>query len=302
MTDIVVERAGASTGEASSSGEPRALPQIETAAREPRKIVHRTRGSKHGPIIRLVSPGDVGELIKPFVFLDLFEMDRAGGGGFGWHPHSGIATLTVLIEGAARYEETTGVKGVLPPGGVEWMRAGNGVWHTGGPGDAGRVLGFQLWVALPPELENGPAASHYVQPDDVPVEGPARVILGRHGAAVSPIAAPPTMNYLVVTLKAGERWTYQPPAGHAVAWIALHQGTVLTPAPVSKGELAVFEASDDAIDFVAEGDTAFVLGSAIPHEHDLVLGRHSVHTSADALSKGVAEIRRIGERELGIRY
>jgi hypothetical protein len=43
--------------------------------------------------------------------------------GFGWHPHSGIATVTVMLEGAVRYAETTGNDGVLPPGGVEWMRA-----------------------------------------------------------------------------------------------------------------------------------------------------------------------------------
>jgi hypothetical protein len=37
---------------------------------EARAIVHRTRGSAHGPITRLVSPGDLGEFLKPFVFLD----------------------------------------------------------------------------------------------------------------------------------------------------------------------------------------------------------------------------------------
>ena len=57
------------------------------------------------------------------------------------------------------------------------MRAGNGVWHTGRRGP-GAVRGFQLWVALPPELENGPTASHYARPDEIPTVGPARVILG----------------------------------------------------------------------------------------------------------------------------
>jgi hypothetical protein len=42
-----------------------------------RRVVHRARGSSHGPITRLVSPSDLGELIKPFVFLD---HSRAGGG------------------------------------------------------------------------------------------------------------------------------------------------------------------------------------------------------------------------------
>jgi len=32
------------------------------------------------------------------------------------------------------------------------------------------------------------------------------------------------------------------------------------------------------------------LGSAVPHNHPLVLGSHSVHTSREALAKGVAGI------------
>jgi hypothetical protein len=47
-------------------------------ATPPRKIARRTRGSRHGPITRLMSPGDLGQLLKPFVFLDLFERDTAG--------------------------------------------------------------------------------------------------------------------------------------------------------------------------------------------------------------------------------
>src|SRR5262249_51184167 len=152
---------------------------------------------------------------------------------FGWHPHSGIATVTVMLEGSVRFAETTGRDGVLPNGGVEWMRAGNGVWHTGAP-EPGRMQAFQLWVALPPELENAANASQYLMPKDVPVEGPARVILGTYGDATSPIAAPP-MTYLAVSLKAGERWTYDPPAGHSVAWVAVHEGVLRTPAPVFPG-------------------------------------------------------------------
>jgi redox-sensitive bicupin YhaK (pirin superfamily) len=93
----------------------------------PRSIVHKTRGRAHGAIVRLVSPSDIGELIKPFVFLDYFEGDPAQAPAFGFHPHSGIATLTLLLNGQLWYEETTGVKGVIEPGGVEWMRAGGGV-------------------------------------------------------------------------------------------------------------------------------------------------------------------------------
>jgi redox-sensitive bicupin YhaK (pirin superfamily) len=64
-----------------------------------RRIVHRTRGSSHGPITRLASPSDVGQMIKPFVFLDYFEIDPKRSPAIGFHPHSGIATGTVVLEG-----------------------------------------------------------------------------------------------------------------------------------------------------------------------------------------------------------
>jgi redox-sensitive bicupin YhaK (pirin superfamily) len=263
-----------------------------------REIIHRTRGHSHGPITRLVSPSDFGQLIKPFVFLDLAAFDGRYAPtpmGFGWHPHSGIATVTVMLEGAVRYAETTGREGVLPAGGVEWMRASNGVWHTGAP-EEGRVRAFQLWVALPPELENAAQASRYVDPREVPVEGPARVILGEYGQVRSAIEAPP-MTYLSVSLGPGQRWTYQPPRGHTVAWVAVHEGALRASSIIPAGEIAVFEPSEAPIDFVADGKTGFVLGSAARHPHDLVLGNYSVHTSAQALHRGETEIRRIG-REL----
>ena len=115
-----------------------------------------------------------------------------------------------------------------------------------------------------------------------------RVILGRYGNAKSPVRAPSGVNYLHVRLKDGERWEYQPPAGHNVAWM------YISPAPGK--ELAVFEEGESALRFEARGDTSFVLGSAVKHPHDLVLGYYSVHTSAKALAAGEAEIRRIGER------
>jgi redox-sensitive bicupin YhaK (pirin superfamily) len=268
----------------------------EQSVRHARRIAHRTRGRSNGPIVRLVSPSDVGELIKPFVFLDYFEADPAHAPVTGFHPHSGIATLTLLLTGRVSYEDSTGATGVIEAGGVEWMRAGGGVWHTGGFAGAERVKGYQLWVALPPELEQSPAEAQYLGAEAFQRHGPARVLLGRHENAASNVSAPPTMNYLDVTLKAGERWLYQPPKDHVVAWMAVHQGSVMTPVTVTRGELAVFEESNGAIEFKAQSDAAFILGSAVKHPHDLVLGYYSVHTHREALEKGEANIQAIGRR------
>jgi redox-sensitive bicupin YhaK (pirin superfamily) len=243
-----------------------------------------------------MSPSDVGELLRPFVFLDHFDTAGGSPGGFGLHPHSGIATVTWLMEGKVSYEDTTGETGTIPTGGLEWMQAGGGVWHGGGFGDSPRIRGFQLWVALPPELELGPAHSLYLKPDQIQREGPAAVLLGRYGTASSLIRAPSPMNYLSVSLEAGERWTYQPPDRHTVAWAAVSQGSLRSPQALQGGELAVFEESNEPIDFHAETDVEFVVGSAVKHPHELVLGYYSVHTSAPTLREGEARIQQIGTR------
>ena len=263
-----------------------------------RTIVHRTKGSTHGPITRLMSPSDLGERLKPFIFLDIFSLDASRGGksNFGMHPHSGIATVTFMTKGDIAYEDTTGASGVLLAGGVEWMRAGNGVWHDATLANERSMQGFQLWVALPPSLENGPAQSVYLEPSQVPHSGPARVLLGQYGAVQSPIEAPSPMTYLAVNLKDGERWQYTPPAGHTVAWLAVNTGQLDVGALIDAGELAVFQESEQSIEFIAQGDTSFVLGSAIKHPHDLVMGHYSVHTSKAALAQGETEIQRIGAR------
>ncbi|NHZ62509.1 pirin family protein [Massilia sp. CCM 8694] len=267
--------------------------QLKQTPAAQRQLAVRSAGRSRGGINRLVSPGDIGQLIKPFVFLDLFQLG-ANGSNMGMHPHSGIATVTVVLDGAIAYTETTGSEGVLPSGGVEWMSAGGGVWHDGGALPGQPVTGFQLWLALPEEDENGPAQSQYLSPQQVPSHGPARVIIGNYGDASSLIRPRAPINYLHVTLADGEQWTYTPPAGHDVAWVSVASGALQTAGTVVKREVAVFEEGEGAIDFVAQGRTEFVLGSAPKHPHELVTGYYSVHTNAQALARGEKEIDRIG--------
>jgi redox-sensitive bicupin YhaK (pirin superfamily) len=243
-----------------------------------------------------MSPSDLGQILKPFVFLDLFNIDRVSFGGTGLHPHSGIATLTYVAEGSVRHEDTNGAAGFVRAGGVEWMQAGGGVWHGGGAGDAERTRGFQLWIALPPMLELAPSTSLYLGPDAIQQDGPASVLLGTYRSATSKIVAPSPINYLAVRLKAGERWLYRPPEGHTVLWVAIGSGRIAVPDTLSEGEMAAFEASNQAIEVAAPTDSWFVLGSAVPHDHELALGSHSVHTSAAALRQGEARIAAIRSR------
>jgi hypothetical protein len=99
-----------------------------------------------------------------------------------------------------------------------------------------------------------------------------------------------------VRLKAGARWRYQRPEGHTVLWTAIALGAVSVPDELRHGDLVVFERSNGAVEFEALSDAEFVLGSAVPHEHDRVLGYYSVHTTADLLGDGEAHIAAIKSR------
>lgn len=278
-----------------------------------RRIIHRTRGQGHGPITRLMSPSDLGQYLKPFVFLDLFDADKRtvqAMADMPVHPHSGIATLTVPVEGAFHYEDPdSGKSGTLGYGALEWARAGGGMWHGKelSAADVPRIQGFQLWLALPPDIENSEASSLYIEAQHMHKTGPALVVIGSHEGVQSLVPAPCGINYLLVTLKAGERWIYQPPAGHTVGWLSIAKGNLDAEVgtTISAGEMVAFEPGERAIvlEALSGADAVFVLGSAVPHAHPLHLGHYSVHTSAQALEAGERRIAELGRKlkELGDR-
>ena len=270
-----------------------------------RRVAQIVRGQAHGPVTRLMSPGDLGQTLKPFVFLDIFAIPDLDHVGMGMHPHSGIATVTVFTRGDAGFDDGEGNTGHLAYGGAEWLRAGRGVWHGKelGAGRSAGVAGFQLWLALPAELELSTPDSQYLEAECSPRVGPAHLILGRYGGAASLIRAPAGVNYLMVSLKPGETWQYETPEGHTIGWFAVAEGEVTLDTKVAAGELAVLDRSDGVIELRSTGDSEakLVIGTAAPHPHDLHLGNHSVHTSAVALKDGerhIADLReKLVERE-----
>lgn len=266
---------------------------ISSARSRGRGIVQLTAGHTHGPITRLMSPGHLGEFVKPFVFLDYFEAPSSGGPQMADHPHSGIATHTTLLQGSVGYRDSTGKSGTLRAGSVEWMQAGGGVWHGGHLRPGEPVRGYQLWVALPAPLELRPAFSQYLDPEAIESDGRVRVLLGSHGKQRSPIADVSRLAYLHVRLQDGEAWRYKPPVDHDVAWLAVNDGKLHVAGTVVARRMAVFEEGDGALELRAEGPTEFVLGSAVKHPDPLVCGYYSVHTSEHALALGEAGIRKV---------
>ena len=267
-----------------------------------RLVTSRHAGEVHGPINRVVDPGELGRLLKPFVFLDYFNAPVQKGFGFGMHPHSGLATLTWQPNCDIEYADTTGQKGILKAGGLEWMNAGGGAWHRGSFATAGTATGFQLWVPMPPSVEDAEASGQYVAPDEVAIlyvpGGLVRVLLGSLESSgvrvISPIHSFQDMNYFVLELEADATWTYVPPTAHTVAFAFPFEGSARVCGEAGHETLMVLS-DKGAITFDSPGTASRVLvGSARPHPHELVLGPSSVHTNAESLRNGHQRIREIG--------
>lgn len=91
-------------------------------------------------------------LLDPFLLLDDFGSNdpRDYILGFPWHPHRGIETVTYVLKGSVKHEDSLGNRGVIGSGDVQWMTAGSGIIHQEMPQQfEGRMRGFQLWVNLP---------------------------------------------------------------------------------------------------------------------------------------------------------
>ena len=142
------------------------------------------------PVRRAFAGVDLADL-DPFIHLDqIGEVDYAPGEpkGTPWHPHRGFETVTYMMDGVLRHEDSTGGGGVIADGATQWMTAGKGILHIETPPEdvvaaGGRFHGLQLWVNLP-------ASQKWVDPAYQDLSGDAVALLSSDdgGALVRLIA------------------------------------------------------------------------------------------------------------------
>ena len=161
--------------------------------------------------------------LDPFLMLDAFGSDAASDyiGGFPSHPHRGFETVTIMLEGRMRHQDSVGNVGLLEPGSVQWMTAGRGIIHSEMPEQQeGRMAGFQLWVNLAAKDKMTAPAYRDVPPADVPAltlanGAKVRVIAGTALGVAGAVSRPTTEPLVLdITLPAGETFDAALPAGH----------------------------------------------------------------------------------------
>jgi hypothetical protein len=116
-------------------------------------------------------------MVGPFIFIDHMGPVTIGPGRYmdvDQHPHIGLSTLTYLFEGEILHRDSLGSEQLITPGDVNWMTAGRGVVHTERTpvpqrdGKKYRNHGYQIWVALPKELEDMGPEFHHVAKSMLP--------------------------------------------------------------------------------------------------------------------------------------
>tara|TARA_R110002074_G_scaffold401345_1_gene599225 strand:+ start:8590 stop:9471 length:882 start_codon:yes stop_codon:yes gene_type:complete len=149
-------------------------------------------------------PNAATQAIGPIILLDHLPVRTIASGavpapdGSFAHPHRGIATFTYVLEGALTHADSSGGHGTVTAGGVQWMKAGNGIVHdemlpAWFRKEGGRLHTFQFWINLPAKqkaelAEYRPVPSENL-PDVLLPGGNAhlKVLLGGYEGEASPI-------------------------------------------------------------------------------------------------------------------
>ena len=190
---------------------------------------------------QLVIGAEGWEQTSPFLFLseDWFSPP----GGFEEHPHRGMQTVTIVLEGALEHRDHTGAHGILQAGDVQWMTAGHGVLHSEMP--KGPVHTLQLWLNLPRKLKMIPARYQDQRLADVPIRrvpgGEIRVYAGRSGDVTHGHGSDYPMALLDIRLSGGGELRQEVATGDRGFVYVLEGRATIGGKDVGKGEVAWFE-------------------------------------------------------------
>ena len=211
------------------------------------------------PVRRAFAGVDMRAL-DPFIHMDqMGEVDYAPGEpkGTSWHPHRGFETVTYIIDGTFRHQDSNGGGGLITNGDTQWMTAGGGILHIEEPPEelvvsGGLFHGFQLWVNLPAAMKMAPPRYQDIRAGQVALlsspDGGAlvRVIAGDIDGHAGPGITHTPITLLHATVEPGAQLRLPWRANfNALGYVLAGSGTVgADRRPVRTGQLAVLGPGD----------------------------------------------------------
>ncbi len=221
-------------------------------------------------LLRLLGSQEL-RMVDPFLLLDRFGSDDPADylAGFPRHPHRGFETVTVLLDGNVEHRDSVGNRGLLQPGGLQWMTAGRGIVHEEmpKPDGQGRNRGLQLWVNLPAAHKWDPPRYQDVPAGDVPEvernDARVRVLAGGFGGAEGPVSGVVIRPLVLDVRLRGGRFETPVPGGHTGLLAGLEGELTVGPdrAALPAGALGILTPGDRV---VVEGTGRLLLCAGAP--------------------------------------
>jgi len=186
------------------------------------KIIEPTLSSDGAGVKLKRSIGVEPNYYDPFLMLDEFGSEDKDDyiGGFPAHPHRGIETVTYMLHGEFEHKDSTGAKGKMKAGDVQWMKTGSGIIHSEMPAmTGGKLQGFQLWINMPSELKMSKPNYIYINSKEMNVhkddEKQVKTIAGKFEDAEGPIIGHNVEPiYFDVELNKDKKFDFKIPSTH----------------------------------------------------------------------------------------
>ena len=132
--------------------------------------------------------------LDPFLMLDEFGSENKDDYicGFPPHPPRGIETVTYMLSGEFEHEDSTGAKGKMSSGDIQWMKTGGGIIHSEMPAmSEGKLHGFQLWINMPAKFKMNKPEYIYIDAKQMKVhkdsEKKIKIIAGKFNEIEGPV-------------------------------------------------------------------------------------------------------------------
>jgi redox-sensitive bicupin YhaK (pirin superfamily) len=225
--------------------------------------VRRGREATLGGIdIVRVLPTKGRRTVGPWCFVDLIvpsDAEHPDPMEIGPHPHTGLATVTWLLDGVAEHSDSLGTKQLIRPGELNLMSSGHGIAHAE-QGMGPNLRGVQMWVAQPEGTRHGPSGFEHhadLPAVDLP-NGEAIVMVGAFAGAGSPARADWAIVGAELRLRRGA--SLLPVAGHYEhAVVPLDRPVLVGDTIVEPGSLGLVPIGIEALRIDAGADPSSVL-------------------------------------------
>ena len=210
----------------------------------------------------------------PFLMLDEFGSDNAEDyvAGFPSHPHRGIETVTYMLQGEFEHQDSTGAKGRMTSGDVQWMKTGRGIIHSEMPAmSEGKLQGFQLWINMPSELKKNKPEYIYIDSKQMQIykdlDKKITIIAGKFKDIEGPVSKHNVEPiYFDVELNEGKEFNFELSSTHN-SFVYLVDGDIKigdqTHEPIQNSKLIILN-KEKNLDVLALKNSKFLLISGKP--------------------------------------